>query len=48
MVRAYFPEENEQLKNSIVQAVSAYEDVYMEIGIQVGIILAMQIFNLKM
>ncbi|MPN36775.1 hypothetical protein SDC9_184286 [bioreactor metagenome] len=45
MVQAYIPEEHEQIQNTILQAVSSYEDVYMEIGLQVGIRLAMQIYN---
>lgn len=35
-------------KNSLISAVSTYGDVYMEIGLQIGIILATQFFNLQL
>lgn len=48
MIQAHFPNEQEQMENSIIQAVSAYEDVYLEIGLQIGIKLAMQVLNFRM
>jgi len=47
MIHTQFPENSEQMENSLLSAVSACEDVYMEIGLQAGIMLAAQILGLS-
>lgn len=47
MVREHFPECYEELENKMFYATTAYERVYMEIGMQVGMKLAIQIFNFR-
>lgn len=47
MVREHFPDCYEELDNKIFIATTAYERVYMEIGMQVGMKLAIQIFNFR-
>ena len=42
MLRTYFPESYDTMEQSLVQANQAYQDVYMEIGLQVGFRLVMQ------
>lgn len=42
MFRTYFPENHDAMEQSLVLANQAYQDVYMEIGLQVGFRLAMQ------
>ncbi|MGI6003840.1 MAG: hypothetical protein ACOX88_00285 [Christensenellales bacterium] len=45
-IQTYFPDQAEEIEDSLIQAVSVYQDVYMEIGLRAGIVLAAQIFNL--
>lgn len=47
MIQTHFPNEREEMESKLLNAVSAYEDVYMEIGLQAGILLAVQIFNFR-
>lgn len=42
MLRMYFPKNYDAMEQSLVLANQAYQDVYMEIGLQVGFRLVMQ------
>lgn len=47
LARGCFPEGCEQLEDKLLIAANAHEQVYMEIGIQVGMKLAVQIFGFR-
>lgn len=47
MIGTHFPENNEQMEKHLINAISACKDVYMEIGLQVGILIAMQLYDFK-
>lgn len=47
MLHTYLPDNSEKMENEIMEATTVYAEVYMEIGLQAGIMLAMQFFNPK-
>lgn len=47
MLHAYLPDNCEKIENEIIEATTVYAEVYMEIGLQAGIMLAMQFLNPK-